>query len=606
MVDSREAQACHAWALCLSEQELWAREGVQADVRGMKRWICSIGIGVAGLLAGGCGDPLPPADITFLSGSEHNEMDPQRMSWAHDIRLARCLYEPLVSLDYSDMTLHPAVAERWEVSEDQRTYTFHLRDDARWSNGDPVTSHDFVYAWRRAMLPDLASDYTRLTWHIEGARAFFDLRQSQIEALASGSASADAETLYDEALVHFDETVGLATPNERTLVVTLERPTAFFEELVSFATFVPVHRASVEPTETLSATTGMLQRDPSYWSDPTRLVTNGPYVLMVRAFRQGLHLAKNPRYWDAGSVRNESLNERVITNPQTALQNYEAGRGELWLDVPSASSLAADLASQDRPDVRTQTMAGTYFYNFNCLPEIDGRANPLADARVRRALSMAIDRTQIVQRVTRLDQPIARSYIPEGVLRDYEPPVEKGVTLDVEQARALLSEAGYPNGQGLTGLSILYNNGHGHEYIAQAVKAMWEQNLGVIVTLEGVETKSFAERLKRQDYTIARASWFGDYPDPTTWLDRMHSRDHNNDTRWSNQRFDGLLAEAEKETDRARRLAILREAEGVLLEDSPMALIYQYVSIYLISPKVEGLEPNPWHRWRLRNARVVE
>lgn len=562
------------------------------------------------------GEPLPQAELTFVSGSEHNDFDPQRMSWHHDIRVAHCLYDTLVSVDFSDFSVHPAVAERWETSPDGLTYTFHLRRDAKWSDGSPVTAQDFVYGWRRAMLPDLAADYTQLTWVIKGAKTFYDRRTAQlaeyvkIAERAGSSTMSDpdaARALYDLTLRDFADTVGLATPDDHTLIVTLEQPTPYFLELTAFPTFSPVHRASVEQTLAFDPASGSVVREPTYWSDPERLVTNGPYTLAVRAFRRGLHLKANPHYWNRAAMRNATVNELIISNPQTALQAYEDGQANIWFDPPSASSLAAELVAQGRNDVIRQPMAGTYFYNFNCLPKLhDGRDNPLANARVRRALAMAIDRDTLIRNVTRLGQPVAKTYIPIGALGNYDPPVERGVGFDVEEARRLLKEAGYEGGRGLTGLSILYNNGMGHEYLAQAVKAMWEANLGVVVTLEGVETKVLGQRLKSQDFTIARASWFGDYPDPTTWLQKMSTGDGNNDCRWSNAEFDALLARAATEADPARRLGYLREAEGILLDEQPMALIYQYVSLYLIKPEVTGLRPNPWHRWVLEDAAVAK
>jgi oligopeptide transport system substrate-binding protein len=565
----------------------------------------------------GCGDPLPPAELTFISTNEHNELDPQKMSWSHDIRIAHALYETLVVLDFSDMTLHPGVAEGWEVSDDGLTYTFHLRDDARWSNGDPVVAEDFIYAWRRAMLPDLAADYTKLMYPIAGVRRFYDRRAEQLTeyakiAAAGRGGSADAAgAMWQLTLDEFERTVGLSSPDEGTLVVRLERPTPYFLELVAFATFMPVHRASVERIAELDPSSGMLRLDSRFWGDPDRLVTNGPYVLKVRAFRRGLHLAQNPYYWNRANVRNRSINERIIGNAQTALQSYESGSAQMWLDVPTAGTLAADLAGQNRPDIHRQAMAGTYFYNFNCLPTLpNGQPNPLADVRVRRALALTINRETIVRNVTRLNQPVANSFIPVGALRDYQPPVEVGLGFEPDEARRLLAEAGFatpdnPQGRRLTGLSILYNTGHGHEYIAQAVAAMWREELGVVVTLDGVEAKVLGERMKSQDYTIARASWFGDYPDPTTWLVKMTSDDGNNDTRWSNAEYDALIEMAENEIDPARRNAIFREAETILIGEAPMALIYQWVSLSLIHPSVEGLRPNAWGRWMFEHASVA-
>ena len=251
-------------------------------------------------------------------------------------------------------------------------------------------------------------------------------------------------------------------------------------------------------------------------------------------------------------------------------------------------------------------MAGTYFYNFNCLPELpSGEPNPLSDVRVRQALSLAIDRQTLVSRVTRLNQPIADTFIPPAALPSYQPPVSEGVRLNLEKAKQLLADAGYPGGQGLTGLSITYNTGQGHDIIAQAIKNMWQTQLGVVVTLEGLETKNFSDRLKSKNYTIARASWFGDYPDPTTWLQKMATGDGNNDCGWSNAQYDALLAQAQHELDPAKRMALLSDAEAILVREQPMALLFHYVSIYLWDPAhVQGLTANPWGRWRFEQVQV--
>ena len=574
----------------------------------MKRILIS-GLLLGVIIASGCGDPK--ADFVYISGSEHNQLDPQRMSWSHDIRLAHSLFETLVLLDFSDMSIHPGVAEQWTTSDDGLTYTFQLRDEARWSNGDTVTSHDFIYAWRRALLPDIAADYTKLFYHIEGAKQFFDWRNKHLQLFVKQgtSGSETADQLWHRTKYQFKETVGLSAPDDRTLVVNLAHRTPFFLELVAFVTFVPVHALSVEQTLTINSETGLVDLDSdysTYWSDPDRLVTNGPYRLDQRKFKQFVHIVANEHYWNRDAMGNSSVLERIITDPQNAMLSYDGGGSHFWADVPSASDLAANLIQQNRSDVHLQVMAGTYFYNYNCLPQFkDGTPNPLVDPRVRRALSMAIDRKVLVERVTRLNQPVALSYIPVGVLKGYDPPVEEGLEFDPESARKLLAEAGYPGGEGLAGLSILYNTGHGHERPAQAIKRMWEVHLGVIVTLEGNEGKAFSERLKNQDYSIARASWYGDYPDPTTWPEKMTTNDGNNDCRWSNSEFDGLLEQAAVEDHPQRRLKILRDAEAVLLRDQPMALLYQYKNLNLFDPsKVKGLKPNAWHRWRLESVLV--
>lgn len=584
----------------------------------MRRNLAALAVLFACVLASpGCGsERLPEADFTFISGFEHNDWDPQRMSWSQDIRMAHCLYDTLVRLDFKDMSIHPATAERWDVSDDRLTYTFHLRGDARWSDGRPVVAGDFVAAWRRAMLPDLAADYAQLMFHIDGAQAFFDARSTQLEEFAriSAAGSGDPKAKQDAAaamwtttLDTFNKTVGLRAVDDRTLEVRLAAPLPYFLELTAFATFMPVPAHVLEKDQKFKPDTGALELDAGYWSDPARLVTNGPYKLAQRNFREGTLLVANDGYYDRAAMKNDSIKEMIVSSAQAALSARDQGQADIYLDVPTGEPVAAELVAQGNPHAISQPMAGTYFYNYNCQPEVNGQKNALADVRVRRALSMAIDRQLIVDRVTRMKQPVARTFTPPGSIAGYEPPVEDGVMLNVEEAKRLLAEAGFPDGQGLAGLSILFNTDGGHQHIAQAVQEMWKQNLGVTVTLEPLESKAFRERLKTQRYTIARASWFGDYPDPTTFLEKMTSTDGNNDTGWANPEFDALVQKSKTITDPAERMRTLADAERILVHDQPMAFLFQYVNLYVYDPqKVQGLEPNAWGRWRFEHVSVAQ
>ena len=573
---------------------------------------------LAGLVTGaGCEPPPPEADVTYISSAAHMTLDPQTVSWVHDIRVIEHLYEPLIEYDFEAEQPVPAAAERWEVSDDGLTYTFHLRPGLEWSNGDPVTAEDYIFAWRRAMLPDLASVYTPLMHRIRGAKAFFDWRAEQLaqyasirdEARQAGEARdepAVAEQLWALAEQHFDETVGLSAPDARTLVVELQRPAAYFPLMTTFATFLPVHRASVEPEQQFDPASGMMRMASGYWSDPARLVTNGPYRLGEHRHGQWLLMRANERYWNADALANDSVLERIIEDESNAMLTYARGRADIWPGLNSGD-LAASLVNDDsRDDVHTVTRPGTYFYNFNSNATLPGgRDNPLADARVRRALSMAIDREQIVSRITRLNQPIARSYVPPGVVPGYDPPLEHGVSFDPERARELLAEAGHENGRGLTGLSILFNNEGEHQPVAEAIRAMWREHLGVEVGLEGVSISHFNDRKNSQDYTICRASWIGSYPDPTYWLDRKRTGDSGNETGWSSQRYDELLEAAAEELDPSARMELLRQAEAVLLDEQPMAMIFQYVGVNLWDPdRVDGVELNAWMRWRFDGVSV--
>lgn len=578
---------------------------------GWMKMMRSLVVGLLVLAVVGCGERPREADLIYISAVAHITLDPQKMSWSHDIRVASMLYEPLVRVDFGTGAVEPAAAASWEVSEDRMTYTFTLREDARWSNGDSVTSGDFVYAWQRAMLPDTAAEYAKLLYPIAGVRAYYQWRTDQIAEYArvrnaaggqaGDAAEAAAALLWEEAERQFAETVGLSTPDDRTLVVRLEEPTPYFLQMVGFSTFAPVHRGSVEAETTLNSATGMRQMDTAYWRDPERVVASGPYMIEESVFKRYLKLRKNPNYWNAASVRSERIMEKIIEDPQNAFLAYNAGEADISIALPSLGSLPAGLVQDERrTDVHTVNAAGTYFYNFNCQPErADGSPNPLADARVRVALSKGIDREQIVTQVTGMSQPIARSFVPPGAVQGYTPPVETGVVYDVEGARLLLEDAGYPGGEGLDGLSILYNTGSGHEEVAIAIAAMWERDLGVVVNTEGVEAQTFSDRVNRGDFSIARSGWFGDYMDPTTWLDKHRATNGNNDAKWVNAEHDGLLDEAILIRDPVARFAKLAEAEAVFNAEQPIAPIFHYKLVYLFDEaRVKGVTLNAWARWR--------
>jgi oligopeptide transport system substrate-binding protein len=560
----------------------------------------------------GVGDPMPEADFVFVEDAEYNSRDPQRMSYLADIRLANRMFETLVDLDFNDLSRNPGAAERWEVSEDGLTYTFYIRDDAYWSNGDALTSHDYIYAWRRAMIPDTAAAYAFFLFVIDGAQDFYKFREAQLAEYALGAAVAggsgvEAEGLWEEALEKFDEMVGVRAIDDKTIEVTLKRRTSYFLDLVAFATYMPVHAASVEAGVTYNAETGVRMDDPTYWNNPKRLIVNGPYVLNKRKFRQYSYLTANPYYWNRDSLKNHSILARIISDDMAMLMAYDQGVVDY---VPQVSNtLTHDMVSRKgRNDVHVTPLAGTYIYNFNCSPKLNnGEPNPLADWRVRRALCMAIDRRQLGEKITRLNEPPAYSFVPPGSCAGYDPPVEAGPVFDPAGARDLLREAGFADGSEVKGVSILYNTGSGHDKIAQAVKSMWKEHLGVVVTLEGVESKISSQRGRSQDYTVRRAGWYGDYADPTSWLDIRSSQDENNTTKWSNPEYDGLLVRAAEEQDPVERMRLLREAEAIMLKECPQVVLFHYVNVSLFDPeKVKGLELNAWTRDRFEDVYAVD
>ena len=550
----------------------------------------------------------PSADLRFSISGEHNTLDPQKMSWLHDLRIAECLFEPLVRYKLPEVTIEPAAAASWDVSPDGLTYTFHLRPEAQWSNGDPVVARDFIYAWRRSLLPDSAGKYTKFFFNIHGAKDFFKRRSDALsDYVKPGEHTlAKAKALLDKTYDDFAKNVGVSSPDDHTIVLLLERPTPYFLELAAFGCFGPNHAKSVEATETINPDTGMVGVDNTYWSDPARIVTNGPYHLSEREFQRYLRMDANPHFWNRAKMRNGSILEMFIEGTDTTMTSYTRNDINWWPEIPSGSQLAADLIEQNRPDIHNTQSAGTYFYSFNCQPTMpDGSPNPLADARVRKALSLAIDRKALVDQVTRVHQPVARSFVPPGCIPGYEPPVDSGDGLDVEKAKKLLADAGYSDPSKIKGLSILYNTGSAHENIAQVIKAGWSERLGVDVSLEGLELRQFSDRFRNKKYTIARASWFGDYRDPTTFLEKFLTDDAGNDSGWSDAKYDKLLDEAGNTSDPKKRMAILRDAETILLSQAPITCVFHYTNLQMYDAKaIEGMDTNPWLFRRLELVKV--
>lgn len=556
---------------------------------------------------------LPEADFIIISGAEVDTLDPQQASWLTDFRVIECLYEPLVGVSTVTLKLEPAVASKWEISEDKLSYTFHIRPEAKWSNGDPVTAHDYIYAWQRAMLPDHNTQYATMHMHIKGAKAFHEKRKADLKSYSTGSSRTleAATALLKQTMADFDATVGLKATDDRTLVVTLERPTPYFLDLVAFNTYAPVHRKSVEAATKLDPE-GQLVMDAKYFSDPSRAVTNGAYVLAQRNFKEYTLLTANPNYWDKANMGNQSILVRVIENENTQLLEYNAGNAHWLPDIPTTSPLAADLVEQqkkgDRKDVHVELGAGTYFYHFNCNKEYKGKPNVLSDPRVRKALSMAIDRKTIVEKITRLNQPVALTMTPLNVgVGGYEPPAEEaGVKFDPDGAKKLLAEAGFPDGKGFPqDMKISYNTGSRHEVVAQQIQQDWEKILGIKVALEGAEKSQIMEIRRKHDFTITRGGWYGDYPDPTTFLEQFLTGDGHNTSAYSNAKYDELYHKAAEEPDVVKRLALLREAEAILLNEQPIAPIYQYVHINIYDKaKVENLNTNPWNYRQLHAVKV--
>lgn len=584
--------------------------------------------------------PTPRADLVFINSSDVNTLDPQRMSWMHDLRTARLIYEGLVRNDVLShgFDIEPAVAESWSISDDAKTYTFRLRTDAKWSNGEPVTAEDFRYSWRRAMLPDLVSDYVAMFMNIRGAQAFYDWRTEQLDAFTDrdfespSARQQGAYALWDETKAKFDEIVGMHAPDPHTLIIELEKPLPYFLELCAFAVFFPVHEPLVAQYERPDPESARLIRRPG-WTQGGVLVSNGPFTLERWRMKRDMRLEKNPYYWDRDNIAIDSVDIPSINDPNAGVLAYQTGavdwisdvtasyRGEMveqklqYLrehqdQVDQLRAQGLDQFSIDRmlpPDPRAHTHAvssfGTYFYNFNCKPFLpDGQPNPFSDARVRRAFAMCIDKRAVADQVRRLGEPTARTLIPPGSIGGYTSPTglpNIGDAKDsaerdeiIARAQSLLADAGFPADFVVT---LSFNKDAGHDLIAQTIAKSWQKHLGVQTRLDQKEIKIFRDELKDKQYMTARAGWFGDYGDPTTFLDINYSTDGNNDRAYNNPIYDDLLDRASVEFDPEQRMSLLSEAERILVEeDVPLVPIFHYATIYMFDPhKITGLSTHP-------------
>ncbi len=596
---------------------------------------------VAGLLALALAQrPKPRADFVFVNRGEVSSIDPATMSWQQDFRVGRALYEGLTTRDVfsAGYDARPGVAERWEVSEDGRVYTFFLRADARWSNGELVTAHDFVYSWRRMLLPENGADYVQLFFVIRGARAFHDGRLESLRALTREVGGRDreaaAKALWARAEREFEAGVGVRAVDDRTLRVELERATPYFLDLTSFGSFVAVNPNLVRAHESLDPMTGQMRTDPA-WTKPGRFVGNGAFVLESWAFKREIRLRKSATYWDRGRVEIETIGIPSIEDPTAQIMAFQTGAVDWVVDATTGytaqmlerraafdrehaaakAALEAEgldglsvlrrLPADERATIHAMPAFGTYFYNFACGATLrDGRPNPFADARVRRAFSMAIDRRALCERVRRTGEPPATTLIPPGSIGGYRSP--RGVGFEPEAARALLARAGYPGGAGLPMIEIVFNKEGGNDVIAQAVARDWERHLGVRVMLDQRELKVFREKVKSGDFMVSRASWFGDYGDPTTFLDINRTGNGNNDRRYSNAAYDALLDRAAMERDAEARMRILEEAERMLVEEEvPLAPIFTWGTIQMFDAhRVEGLSMHPRQEQDLSRVRV--
>lgn len=489
--------------------------------------------------------------LHFGNGTELQGLDPHVVTGVPEHNVITALFEGLVTKNPHTLEIEPGVAESWDISEDGRIYTFHLRDDARWSNGDPVTAEDFRWSWARALAPVLGSEYNYMYYAIKGT-----------EAYATG------------ALEDFSKT-GVKVIDDLTLQVELTEPTPYFLQLLDHYSTFPVHRITVEAF-------GAATNRNSQWAQEDNIVTNGAFRLTEWQINSHLRVEKTDTYWDADNVQLNAIVYYPTENITTEERMYRDGQLHRTNEVP-LDKIPQYLA--ELPDhISIDPWLGTYFYMLNTTKP------PLDDVRVRKALAMAVDRELLINTVLEGIMAPAYALVPPDTL-GYHPP--KTFSYDPERARQLLAEAGYPDGEGFPPIDILYNTQENHRKIAVAIQQMWQKELGISVVPYNQEWKVYLESQNSMNYTISRRGWIGDYVDPNTFLGMYTTGGGNNNTGFANPRYDEIIMEAApKAKTREERYELFYEAETILMNEMPILPIYIYQTKQLIHPSVKGMPAN--------------
>ncbi len=482
-------------------------------------------------------------EFVFNNAAEPETLDPHLMTGVPEHSLALALFEGLTSHHPETLQAVPGVAAWWEISRDGLTYTFHLRDDARWSNGDPVTARDFAWSWQRALEPTTASQYAYQFYAVKNAEAF---NKGSVKDIAD---------------------VGFEATDDRTFVVTLAAPTPYFLDLTSFETLMPVHRASVE-------------KHGSTWTRPENFVGNGPFTLAEWKPRDEIVMTPNPHYWNASIVRLTKIRAKAMDDMNTAYNEYLAGSLDWLKAIPQKRVDEVQL----HPDYYVWPYLGCYFFRFNVTKE------PFDDVRVRRAFNLAVNKESLCVETLKAGQIPATGYVPPGI-HGYAG--IQGERYDPAKAKELLAAAGYPGGEGFPEVELVYNTSESHKQACEVISSMWREVLGVNVKLLNMEWKVYLDDVDNLRYQIARAGWIGDYTDPNTFMDMFVTGGGNNNTGWGSPEYDQLIRDAAVEQDAAARAQLFRRAEKILcVEDLPILPLYFYVNQGVLRPRVKGLAEN--------------
>ncbi len=554
----------------------------------MRRFVAGM-LAVLMLAAVGCSGQSTTAPdemvIRMNIGTNPPSLDPRVTTGLPEAHVQIALWEGLMRLD-EDGNAIPGAAERYDVNDDATVFTFYLRDGLKWSNGDPLTAEDFVWAWKSALDPLLASEYAYQLYYIKGA-----------EEMNTFTSDPKWENASDEEIAaefeRLAENFGATAIDEKTLRVELEAPAPYFLSLTSFHTYYPVHRPSVEA-------------NPEAWfRNPETTVGNGPFKIVSWTDKEKVVVEKNPNYWGADEVKLDKIEFYLIEEESTVTTMFETGELDIvesGVNIAELDRLKAEYPNEllILPDL------GVYYYLLNVEKE------PLNDKRVRQALALAMDRNAIVNEITKGGQMPAYALVSPGIPdetgpeKDFRKNAGDLFAEDVAKAQQLLAEAGYPNGEGFPKLTILYNTSEAHQKIAEAIQEMWKNNLGIDVELTNQEWGVYLDSRSSGDYEIARAGWIGDYIDPMTFIDMFVTGGGNNDTNWGHPEYDNLVQTAKRSADQAERMKAMHDAEALLMDEMPIIPIYFYTRVIMVSEDVEGWSMPLTSPLNLRDASIKQ
>lgn len=507
---------------------------------------------LAGCSNSGSGGSSKGVELNVNVGPEPATIDPAKNSAVDGATLINHAFEGLMKLD-KDNKIVEGQAAKYEVNKDETVYTFTLREGIKWSDGEQVKAEDFVYAWQRLVDPKTGADYNYMIDMVKNANEIMAGKKKPKE-------------------------LGIKALDEKTVEVTLTTPTPYFLEVCAFPATFPVRKDIVEANA-------------DTWStDPKTYIGNGPYVLKSWEHQSKMTYVKNENYYDLKKLGPDTINFVLMEDKNTMLSAYKNNEILFADDLPSE-----EIDAMKDKGLVIEKQLGTYFLSINVKKE------GLDNVKVREALSLALDRDYIVEKVAKGGQIPADSFVTTG-LTDADGKTEfhenakkwydaKDYKGNVEKAKKLLKEAGYENGKGLPSIELMCNPGH--EPIMEAVQNMWKENLGLNVTISSQDWNVFLETRKEGDFQVARDGWLGDYNDPVSFIDIWVTGGGNNNAQWSNKEYDKIVSEIKSTTDAKERYAKMHEAEDLLAKDMPIIPIYYYTDLYLISDKLEGMYTSP-------------